>query len=93
MLCVLQLRPYLLTMTYKQSANTSTSTMAKQDPMPPAQSTAHGKKESGVASTSSTSNPAPTSVVHKYVTDVAEILSGCPLTRRMFLTEVTKMGS
>ena len=43
-LCTIQLQPYLLTMVSKQSANTTTSTMAEQDSMPSQQSTAHGKK-------------------------------------------------
>ena len=40
--------------------------------------------------TSSTPNPAPTPAVHKYVTDVAELISASADTRKMFLTEVTK---
>ena len=89
-LCTLQLQPYLLTMASKQSANTSTSMTKEQGPMPPAQNTAHGKKKSSVAVTLSTHNPAPTSAVHKYVTDVAELISASADTRKMFLTEVTK---
>ena len=87
-ICTLQLQPYLLTMASKPSTNTTLSTAAEQDPMPSKQSTAHGKKESGVTITSSIPNPAPTSVVQRYVTDAAEIISASPAYRRMFITEV-----
>ena len=88
--CTLQLQPYPLTMASKQSANTSTSTAAKQDLRSPKPSTAHGKKKSGVAVTSSTLNPVPTSAVQQYLADAAELILTSPDTRRMFLTEVTK---
>ena len=58
--------------------------------MPPLKSTAPGLKESGATPTSSTPKPAPTSVVQKYVTDAAEIISASPATRKMFLAEVFK---
>ena len=82
--------PMALTMASNPSANTTTSTTAKQDPMPSQQSTAHGKKESGVTVTSSTPNPAPTSLIQKYVTDAAEIISATPAYRKMFIAEVFK---
>ena len=75
-------------MASKPSTNTTLSTVADQDPMPSKQSTVHGKKESGVTITSSIPNPAPTSVVQRYVTDAAEIISASPAYRRMFITEV-----
>ena len=75
-------------MASKQSANTNTSMTKEQGPMPSAPNTTHGK--TSVAITSSTHNPAPTSAVHKYVTDVAELISASADTRKMFLTEVTK---
>ena len=99
MLCTLQLQPLLLmpssapttsTMASQPSTSTATSTTAKQDPMPPQQSTAPGKMKSDVKPTSSTPNPVPTSVVQKYVTDAAEIISSSPTTRKMFLAEVFK---
>ena len=99
MLCTIQLQPLLLmpslapttsTMASKPSTSTTTSTTAKQDPMPPPQSTAPGKMKSDVKPTSSTPNPVPTSVVQKYVTDAAEIISSSPTTRKMFLAEVSK---
>ena len=86
--CTLQRQPYLLTMASKPSTNTTLSTATEQDPMPSNQSTVHGKKESGVTITSSIPNPAPTSVVQRYVTDAAEIISASPAHRRMFFTEV-----
>ena len=89
MLCTLQLQPCLLTIASKPSASTNTSTVAKQDPMPPAQNTTHGK-ESGVTVTSFTPNPIPTSVVQTYVIDAAEIVSASPAYRKMFITEVFK---
>ena len=51
--------------------------------MPPPQSIASGLKQSTPKST-------PTSVVQKYVTDAAEIISASPATRKMFLAEVFK---
>ena len=87
-LCTLQLQPYLLIIASKPSTNTTTSTTKEQDFMPPPQSTVHGKKESGVKATSSTPNPAPTSVVERYVTDAAEIISASPPFRRIFIAEV-----
>ena len=89
-LCTPQLQPYLLIMASKPSINTTTSTTKEQDLMPPPQSTVHGKKKSGVTVTSSTPNPAPTSVVQRYVTDAAEIISASPAFRRMFIPEVFK---
>ena len=88
LLCTIQLQPYLLIMASKPSTNTTTSTTTEQDPMPPQQSTVHGKKESGVTVTSSMPNPAHTSVVQKYVTDAAEIISASPAYRRMFIAKV-----
>ena len=41
-------------------------------------------------STSSTPNPVPTSVVQKYVTDAAAIISSSQATRKMFMVEVFK---
>ena len=90
MLCTLQLQPHLLAMESKPSTSTTTSTTAKQNPMPSPQSTALGKKESDADLTSSTPNPVPTSVVQKYVTDAAEIISASQATRKMFLAEVFK---
>ena len=87
-LCTLQLQPYLLIMASKPPTSTNTSTAAKQEPMPPPKCTVHGKKKSGVTVTSSTPNPAPTSVVQRYVTDAAEIISASPAYRRMFIAEV-----
>ena len=89
-LCILQLQPYLLTMASKQSANTSMTkgSSSSVDPMLSTPTTIHGK--TSVAITSSTPNPAPTSAVHKYVTDVAELISASANTRKIFLTEVTK---
>ena len=75
-------------MTSKPSTNTTTSTAAEQDPMPSQQSTAHSKKESSVAVTSSTPNPVSTSVVQRYVTDAAEIISATSAYRKMFIAEV-----
>ena len=69
-------------MASKQSANTSTSMTKEQNPMPPAPNIAHGKTRVAVTT--------PTPAVHKYVTDVAELISASTDTRRMFLTEVTK---
>ena len=90
MICTFQLQPNLLTMASKPSTSTTTSTTAKQDPMPPPQSTAPGMKESDVTPTSSTPKPVPTSIVQKYVTDAAEMISASPATRKMFLAEVFK---
>ena len=87
-LCILHLQPYLLTMASKQSANTNTSMTKDQGPMPSTPNTIQGK--TSVVVTTSTPNPAPTSAVHKYVTDVAELISASADTRKMFLTEVTK---
>ena len=70
----------------KPSTNTVTST--EQDPMPSQQSAFPGKNESDETPTSSTPNPAPTSVVQKYVTDTAEIVSATPAYRKMFIAEV-----
>ena len=56
--------------------------------MPSAPNTTQGK--TSVAVTTSTTNPVPTSAVHKYVTNVAELISASADTRKMFLTEVTK---
>ena len=56
--------------------------------MPPPQSTAYGKTYLGVTITSYTSNPTHTSVVQKYVTDVAEIIAASPAYRKTFITEV-----
>ena len=75
-------------MASKPSTHITTSTTAEQDPMPSQQSTAHGKKESSVAVTSSTPNPVPTSIVQRYVTDAAEIISATPAYRKMFIIEV-----
>ena len=74
----------------KPSKSTPTSTTAKQDPILHPPNTALGKKLDATP-TLSTPKPAPTSVVHQYVTDAAEMISSTPLTRRLFLTEVTKM--
>ena len=60
----------------------------EQDPMPSTSNPTHGK--TSVEVTSSTPNPAPTSAVYKYVTDVAELISVSADTRKMFLTEVTQ---
>ena len=87
MLCTLQLQPHLLIMESKPSTSTTISTTTKQDPMPSQQSTAPGKKESNADTTSSTPNPVPTSVVQKYVTDAAAIISSSQATRRMFMME------
>ena len=89
-LCTLQLQPHMLIMESKPSTNTTTSTTAIQDPMPSPQSTAPGKKESNADPTSSTPNPVPTSVVQKYMTDTAAIISSSQATRRMFMVEVFK---
>ena len=53
-------------------------------------STAPGKMKSDVKHSSSTPNPAPTSILQKYVTDAAQIISSSPTTRKMFLAEVFK---
>ena len=74
-------------MASKQSARTSTFMVKEQCPMPQLQNTAHGKSD---VITSSTPNPAPSYAVHKYVTDVAELISASAESRRMFLMEVTK---
>ena len=101
-LCTLQFQLLLLmpssapttpSMASKPSTSTATSTTAKQDPMPPPQSTAAGKKKSDAKPISSTLNPVPTSVVQKYVTDAAEIISSSPTTRKMFLAEVFKKSN
>ena len=89
-LCTLQLQPFLLMMASTPSTSTATSTTAKQDPMPPPRNTIPGKKKSNAKPTSSTPNPAPTSVVQKYVTDATEIISSSPTTRKMFMVEVFK---
>ena len=91
MLCTLQLHIHLLMMESKPSKTTPTSTTAKQDPILHPPNTAPGKKKLDAIPTLSTPKPAPTSVVQQYVTDAAEIISSTPLTRRLFLTEVTKM--
>ena len=57
--------------------------------MSPPRNTSPGKKKSDAKPTSSTPNPAPTSVVQKYVTDAAEIISA-QTTRKMFMVEVFK---
>ena len=90
MLCTIQLQPCLLIMASKPSINATRSTTTEQDPMPSQQNTAHDQKESGVTVTSSTPNSAPTSVVQRYVTDAAEIISASPAYRRMFIAEVFK---
>ena len=92
MLCTLQFQPYLLMSLSAPTISTMassiiTSTTAEQDLMPSQQSTAHGKKELGVKVTSSTPNPVPTSVVERYVTDAAEIISATPAYRKMFIAE------
>ena len=86
-LCTLQLQTHLLTMASKPSTITATSTTAKQDPMPPPQSTAPGKRKSGVKPTSSTTNPVPIFVVQKFLTDAAELVSS-PTTRKNWMVEV-----
>ena len=77
-------------MASKPSTSPATSKPAKQDPMSPPQNTALGKKKSDAKPTSSTPNPVPTSVVQKYMTDAAEIISSSPTTRRKFMVEVFK---
>ena len=74
----------------KLSTSTTMSTTARQDLMPSQQSTAPGKNESNADSTSSTPNPVHTSVVQKYVTDAAAIISSSQATRRMYMVEVFK---
>ena len=54
------------------------------------QSTSPGKKESNADPISSTPNPVLTSIVQKYVTDAAEIISPSQASRRMFMVEVVK---
>ena len=83
--CTLQLQTHLLIMESKPSTNTVTST--EQDPCTVSVS---GKKESDETPTSSTPNPAPTSVVQKYVTDAAKIIASSPTFRRKFITEVSQ---
>ena len=75
MFCTLQLQPHLLIMESKPSTSTTTSTTTKQDPMPSPQNTASAKKKSDAKPISSTPNPIPISVVQKYVTDAAAIIS------------------
>ena len=75
-----------LTMASKPSTNTTTSTTTEKDLMPPPQSIAHAKKELDVTVTSSTPNPAPTSVTD--VTDAVQIISATPAYRRIFIAEV-----
>ena len=75
-------------MASKQSATTNTPMTKEQYPMPSTPNTIHGKIS--IVITSSTPNPAPTSAVHKYMTDAAELKSASADTRKMFLTEVTK---
>ena len=86
--CTLQHQPHLLIMESKPSTSTATSTAAEQDPMPSPQSIVPGKKESDETPTSSTPNPILTSVVQRYVTDAAEIISVTPAYRKMFIAEV-----
>ena len=75
----------------KSSTSTCTSSADKQDPNTQPQNPAPGKTAPNVNPTSSTPTPTPTSVVQKYVTDAAEMISSLPDTRKQFLTEVTKM--
>ena len=89
-LCTLQLQPHLLIMESKPSTSAATSTAAEIDPMPSQQSIAPAKKESNADPTSSTPNPVPTSVVQKYVTDAAAIISSSQAIRMMFMVEVFK---
>ena len=70
------------------STSTTTSTTAKQDPMPSLQNTAAGKKKSNADPTLSIPNPAYSPVVQKYVTDPAEIIASSCITRNMFIVEV-----
>ena len=63
--CTLQLQTHLLIMESKSKPLTNTVTSTEQDPMPLQQSAVSGKKESDETPTSSTPNPAPTSVVQK----------------------------
>ena len=91
MLCTLQLHPHLFMMESQPSTSASTATIAKLDPNLHQQNTAHGRRKSSANPTSSTPPPTPTSVVQRYVTNAAEIVSSPPATWKMFLTEVSDM--
>ena len=80
-LCKLQLQQTHNTMASKPSLNTSTFIEGEQGTKPP---TSHGNSD--VATTSAHSY-----VVPKYVTDVATLIATTPESRKMFLTEVTKV--
>ena len=71
------------------SATSTTTTISKSKPT--SVSAAPGKMLSDANPTSSTSTTVPTSVVQNYVTDAANMISSSPATRRLFLTEVTRM--
>ena len=71
------------------SATSTTITISKSKATPV--STAHGKILSDANPTLSTPTTVPTSVVQKYVSDAANMISSSPATRRLFLTHVTKM--
>ena len=80
-LCKLQLQQTHNTMASKPSLNTSTFIEGEQSTKPP---TSHGNSD--VATTSAHSY-----VVPKYVTDVATLIATTPESRKMFLTEVTRV--
>ena len=75
------------------STSTTTSTTAKQDPIPSLQNTTAGKRKSNTDPTLSIPNPAYSPVVQKYVTDAAEIIASLRITRNMFIVEVFKKCS
>ena len=80
-LCKLQLQQSHNTMASKPSLNTSTFIEEEQSTKP---QTSHGNPD--VATTSAHSY-----VVPKYVTDVATLIATTPESRKMFLTEVTRV--
>ena len=73
-----------MTIASKQSPSTSTFIEEGQGPMPQQPITAHGNSD--VTTTSALSYAVP-----KYVTDVAKLISVSAESRRMFLTEVTRL--
>ena len=80
-LCKLQLQQPHNTMASKPSPNTSTFIGEGQNTKP---QTSHGNPD--VDTTSAYSY-----VVPKYVTDVATLIAATPESRKMFLTEITRV--
>ena len=84
--------PAPLIMESNKTVSSATSTMTtifKSKPIPV--SAAPGKMLSNANPTSSTPTTVPTYVVKNYVTDAANMISSSPATRRLLLTEVTRM--